>query len=344
MPAFRWITAILITWSLLCACDSNAPPVISEQTFTVWEGWHYYWDPEIKAYDPDGDPNLTFTIIDGNEEGIFALFPTTGVLSVVRSDLIDYERKPVHLLKVAVSDNHKRNPLEASAWIRIEVRDDMEFTDGMVAYYSFNVDARDLSNYQQHGIINGAQLVEGRDEESQNAMLLDGSDDYIRFPDRGKFSFPKGHLSMSLWVQAREHRDTTYLISKGAGESDREYALGINSDSLFFFRIYDRGNHEVFVEAKSSTRVNYSDWYQVGANWDGYILYLYVNGEQERSLYCNVTPANYGADLYAGSAGESNPQTSLMGAVDDLIIFNRDLRPHTFSRMYLWPFTEWFPN
>lgn len=344
MPAFRWIAAILLTGCMLSACESNAPPVIEEQTFTVWEGWHYYWDPEIKAYDPDGDRNLTFSIIDGNEEGIFALHPSTGILSVVKSDLIDYERKSVHLLKVAVSDNHRKHPLEASAWIRIEVINDPEFIEGMVAYYSFNVDARDLSDYQQHGIIHGAQLTGGRDEDSQNAMLFDGSDDYIRFPDRGLFSFPKGHLSMSLWVQALEHRDTTYLISKGAGDNDREYSLGINSDSLFFFRIHDRGNPEVYVEALSSTRVNYTDWYQVGANWDGYMLHIYVNGEKEQSLSCNVIPANYGTDLYAGSAGENHSQTSLLGAMDDLIIFQRDLPPHTFSRMYHWPFTEWFPN
>jgi len=343
MNSIKYITYVLGLALLLSSCETNEPPIISDQKFDLYEGYYYqYWEAFVEATDPDGDRNLTFSIIDGNEEGVFGINPETGRLLVMKPESLNYETQTQYFLKVAVSDNHKKYPLESSAMIRIQVLDRREVTDQLVAYYNFNEDASDQSPNQQHGIVYGAQIEEGRDDDSQTAFLFDGRDDYIRFPDRTLFSYPKGNLTITFWVQAHTHRDTSYLISKGAGDQDREYALGINTDSLFFFRVHDRGNPDVFYEAVSTTRVNYSDWYHVAGAWDGHMLHIYVNGQLEDSRFCDHTAGNYGSDLFAGTSMGSNSETSLHGIMDDLIIYHRILTPTEILRLFHWPISEWW--
>ena len=81
--------------------DSNQPPVIVEQDFTVWEGAQVGHSLGfIIAQDSESD-SLNFSIIAGNEEGVFGLDTTTGEL--ITSQLIS-PSKTEFVLNVAVSD------------------------------------------------------------------------------------------------------------------------------------------------------------------------------------------------------------------------------------------------
>ncbi|TFH27615.1 MAG: hypothetical protein E4H10_03215 [Bacteroidia bacterium] len=332
-----WVgTGVLLTCLLSVSCDRNEHrPSISEQEFEVYEsGWFSIWEPTIKASDADWDQHLTFEIIDGNTEGIFLVNPYTGLLSLNKPELLDYETVTQHFFKVAVSDNHERNPLESSAMIRINVLNDIELTDQLVAYYPFDGDATDKSGKQHHGEVNGALLHDDRDGQNESTYFFDGTDDYLDIPDHDDFSFSRGDFSISFWVQPLTHNPTSYILSKGGGDQNREYALGIDSDSLFFISVYNRGSSTNEYRTTSTTRVNYSDWYHVRGSWDGYMLSIFVNGKRESSQACNAVVGNYSSDLFIGTLDGEGHEASLHGVLDELYIHGRILMDHEFPRLY----------
>ena len=118
------ITVIsLILTFLLYSCNKNefAPQMI-DQEFSVEEN-----SPAgtfigvLEASDRDECQILTFEIIDGNEEGIIYIDPSNGILYVNDSTLLDYESITQLILTISVSDCHKKNPLETSAIVIINI-------------------------------------------------------------------------------------------------------------------------------------------------------------------------------------------------------------------------------
>ncbi|CCN46041.1 exported hypothetical protein [Vibrio nigripulchritudo MADA3029] len=56
-----------------------------------------------KDVDPDGNA-LTYNIVGGNEDGVFAINPTTGLISVVDNSLLDFYITPRYRLQVSASN------------------------------------------------------------------------------------------------------------------------------------------------------------------------------------------------------------------------------------------------
>lgn len=335
MYALRFVISIPFLTLLFCSCEQNEhPPTVEDQEFEVSEsGYFFIQHPTIKASDADGDQNLSFKIVEGNEEGIFSVHSINGSLSLSRPEELDYETVSQHFFKVAVSDMHEKNPLESTAIIQINVRDRTELTDLLLAYYPSDGDAGDYQG--MHTVERyGAQLYDDRLGQNESAVFFDGTDDYLAIPDHDDFSFPHGDLSISLWVQPLTHRENTFILSKGGGDQDREYALGIDSDSLFFVSVYNRRNSDEEYRCTSITKVNYSDWYHVTATWDGYMLVIYVNGERERSQACNAIPVNYASDLLIGTLDRDSHESSFHGVLDDLFIHGRVVDIYEFKRLY----------
>lgn len=334
MKALKSVLGILIPVLLLYACDQNNPPVIHDQEFDVSEnGWFLSWPAIVSASDPDGDRELSFEIIEGDDQEIFRVGYSSGELSVNKPDLIDYELVSQHRLKVLVSDNHPGDPLESSAIMRINVVDGTEFTDRLVAYYPFDGNASDHQG-MHHGEVHGALLHEDRHRQSDQAYYFNGLDDYIELPDHEDFSFPRGHFTISFWVQALTYRETSLILSKGSGDQDREYDLGIDADSLFFLRVYERGSALKSHEVKSTTRVDYASWYHVSGLWNGSVLSLIVNGRIEKNVYCNATLGDYGSGIYIGGTASPGDEFPFHGVLDELYIHHREISNYEFAWLY----------
>jgi hypothetical protein len=118
------ITVIsLILVLLLYSCNKNEfAPQMVDQEFSVEEnsaaGTIF---GVLEAHDRDECQLLTFDIIDGNDEGIFKIDPSNGILSVDDPTLLDYESITQVILTISVSDCHKKNPMETSAKVIINI-------------------------------------------------------------------------------------------------------------------------------------------------------------------------------------------------------------------------------
>ena len=71
----------------------------------------------LVATDP---PPLTYSVTGGTGQGVFAVNPTTGQITVVNSSRLDFETTPTFTLQVQVTDN-ETPPLSASAPITIDL-------------------------------------------------------------------------------------------------------------------------------------------------------------------------------------------------------------------------------
>lgn len=107
---------------------ANTPPIFAEQTepLTIAENSSTTTigsSPTATELDLVTDRNtLTYSIINGNDDGYFDIKPATGELLLVRTDL-DFELAPKHTLTLQVSDNFGPNPGEATTSLQVDVID-----------------------------------------------------------------------------------------------------------------------------------------------------------------------------------------------------------------------------
>jgi len=83
----------------------NRGPVISDATFAIDENSAVGTEVgTVTASDPDGDV-LTYSIVTGNDLGAFQLDASTGTISILDSEPLDFEVNPTFNLAIQVSDS-----------------------------------------------------------------------------------------------------------------------------------------------------------------------------------------------------------------------------------------------
>jgi VCBS repeat-containing protein len=86
--------------------ESNQAPVIINQGFSINENSaNGAIIGTIIATDPDAGQTKTFSTLQGNTNGAFAINPSTGVLTVANSAALDFESTPTFALIIKVQDN-----------------------------------------------------------------------------------------------------------------------------------------------------------------------------------------------------------------------------------------------
>lgn len=158
------IIIILLINLLFYSCNKNEfAPEISDQQFTISESSSSGTEVgTVVATDADEGQILSFEIIDGNEEFVFAIEASSGLLSVLDASVLDYESTTQYSLQVVVSDNHKKDPLESSTIITVDVEDENEFAP-VINNQSF-----DLDENPESGLAIGT--LQATDEESHQQL------------------------------------------------------------------------------------------------------------------------------------------------------------------------------
>ena len=193
-------------------------------------------------------------------------------------------------------------------------------TEGLVAYYPLNKDARDYSGNSSHGTVFGAALV-GGGFDGRGAYRFDGVDDYIRMTTAPMN--PTSH-TISGWFLKRSHTSNSYPIFLS-------YSLpyiacdGASSP----FRVSYSGPSQVNAAGGIIPALN--TWYHVCAVFDTNGVSLYVNGTLQ-----NRNPAlctNTGATFDIGRHINSNTY-AVNGDICNIKIFNRALSPEEVAVEY----------
>jgi len=201
-------------------------------------------------------------------------------------------------------------------------------TEGLVAYYPLNGDAKDYSGNNNHGTVYGATMATGIN--GKKCYYFDGTDDSILVDDNPNISFSgEQKYSLCAWVYPIAGGVTWYgVMSKGNANS---YAININSPSWYLqYEIYGSLTTRAFNTANSA--ITPDAWNHIVVLWDGSYKRIYINGIEVTS----ITDSDLGtyANTEALRIGLGNNGEYLKGKIQDVRIYNRALSDKEIEILY----------
>ena len=204
----------------------------------------------------------------------------------------------------------------------VENVSELGVTEGLIAYYPLNGDARDYSGNGNDGTVVGATVSAG---QCQKCYSFDGSTSKIILP-RTFLRLPT--FTCSLWLDWK-NRDsisrTLFSITETGG-----WRIGFSdggSPNNLSFQIYDTSTYRWISIPNSSVPIG---WNYISVSYDniGKIAILYLNGlEVSRTTLMNgVTYGTEVNPLIGCEASVSNENDSILnGSIQDVRIYNRAL-------------------
>jgi hypothetical protein len=211
-----------------------------------------------------------------------------------------------------------------------------QVTNGLIAYYSFNGDAKDKSGNHNHGSINGGvSLTADRFEIPDNAYLFDGTNNYILANNSASLESPgtTNAITQAAWI---------YFIGPVIG-GDHWCSIIMKTnqtDNHFMYRItvnLDGGISTAFNNYNNGHGIAYSfnlnTWYFIASTFDGTTLKTYANGSLidsaafSTTITTNQMPLTIGADFVGD-------QEFFNGKIDEVRIYNRALSDTEIGALY----------
>ena len=224
-------------------------------------------------------------------------------------------------------------------------------TNGLVARYDFNGDARDASGKGHHGVVRNATPTSNRLGNGSSAYSFNGTDAHVEIPDHRDFSVSTtGKLSISAWMRPGtltfpDPEGTGYVHWMGKGVADQhEWAFRMyssdnsegrgNRTSFYLFNLaggLGAGSYvqEVVVPgtwyhhvAVVDTRTDTIKWYKNGVlkDQDPFIASEY-----------RIDPRNGTAPVRIGTKDFAS---HFKGAIDNINIYNRALSASEVIQLY----------
>ena len=212
--------------------------------------------------------------------------------------------------------------------------------DGLIAWYPFNGNANDESDFSHDGLVSGAELVNDREENLESAYSFNGTNQRIIVVDNDSLSFENAIFSYSYWVKFGDVIDAngSPIICKYNVTTNFEYGSYIYQNSTMQFQLLDlNGGCGAQVGYVENTTPYLSGWHNFifvanGANGSE----VYVDGEliYEGDANINCIPENGNGNLYFGFGGGWNQQTYFNGQLDDIAIWNRPLTQNEVTKIF----------
>lgn len=207
--------------------------------------------------------------------------------------------------------------------------------EGLVAYYPFDGNAQDYSEFHNHGIINGAQLTTGINGYENTAYVFDGINDYIKVA--GNFPITN-NFTISLWAYSEDDSGYSNLLSDGSS------AYGGND-----FLINFKGN-DIGIRADKNASLNYEDFspealqnLNLVNNWSHIVWTMsptsstiYVNGEAKITINEKGSNEGYHDDYSFIGARQvwGSPDNFFKGKLDEIKMYNRALSYTEIQSLY----------
>jgi hypothetical protein len=208
-------------------------------------------------------------------------------------------------------------------------------TNGLVAYWPFNGNAKDESGNGNMGVSLNTTFSLDRFAKSSAACLFDGNNSYITIPtNQGVNSLDK--ISICAWVNTSFCGGREVIISNwNDNTNDHSWIFKKHneSDRLQFTLINSNGNP--IADLVASTSIPLDKWIFVTATYDGDSVKIYFNGALDAKiqaagrLWTTTTDLIIGAVPTAGTISEV-----FSGEIDDIRIYNRALTEQEIQTLY----------
>jgi hypothetical protein len=212
---------------------------------------------------------------------------------------------------------------------------------GLVAYYSFDGNARDESGNGNNGQVHNTFLASDRFGNSNQAYRFDGISSYIEVAHGNAFNLGK-NFSLSLWVNPASVQRVAYafIISKshypGGWGVEHHISSQDNHTDFFNYRVPTVSSFPCVFHIIDNT------WNHFVITRSGVTTKCYVNNvlkatETAPSLTPIVPngnlPLTFGGCNGARTAPASGMDQFFSGILDDIFIYNRTLTLEEISRL-----------
>jgi len=221
---------------------------------------------------------------------------------------------------------------------------------GLVTYYPFNGNAKDVSGNNHHGVGKGASLSVDRHGRPSQAYFFDGQDDYIEVNDSAKLDFGS-QGAISFWMQPLTWAGGSKgVVSKKSSDGEPGVVIYRNTHrgGQITFRLEPVGSTSEEKKAAKSywsadgwtkSNVEIKRWEHWCAVWNGAIIAWFRNGKLDAShtkpwiegTYENSVPLHIGHSQTKqwGAAGRY-----FHGSLDEVRIYNRALSTAEVKALY----------
>lgn len=205
-------------------------------------------------------------------------------------------------------------------------------TDGLVAYYPFNGNARDESGKQNHGTVNGASLAKDR-AGNNTAYSFDGTGNNITFDKVPTTAID--NFSISLWASVGSLNQKATFISNGYDDGTKNdgysIGMGLNYANSGKYLTAILNGYDKFISIETGYTFINTDWVHVVMIQNNGVNKFYVNNKLVSTITVTLSQ-KYPTKFSIGSGTTGGPTPRFFkGSLDDIRIYNRVLTPAEIS-------------
>jgi hypothetical protein len=214
-------------------------------------------------------------------------------------------------------------------------------TSGLVAFYSFNGNANDLSGRGNNGtILGGATFQNDRLGQANQAILLDGVNDYISIPRNSSLE-PTNALTINAWITPTRMANSGWrnlIVKPTTPGVDPYVSYSIQSSSAapinnkWQFNLSD-GTAGSLKSVLAKEAFPDKDTLMLTAVLSQGVMKLYINGKLDtaRTFTGNI---GYSAQNLLIGYGMTGANEYYKGAIDEIAIWNKPLTENQIEAIY----------
>lgn len=228
--------------------------------------------------------------------------------------------------------------------------DTTTLTDGLIAYYPFNGNTRDVSGNSLDGqALGGATYGPDRHGAVNSSLLLSGNlGCYVDVADHSKLR--PAVLSVSVWINANRIDSTSHIYNKSnyTDNANQQYSAFIRprvplTKDCCVITVDVNQDRQCTLEQPVLDALLYDDptfqlkrWYHIVTVFADQSLKLYLDGELAKSVVQPATPIDpcVGGSLRLGMHHSNQDWNPFDGRMDEMRLYNRALTETEVKALY----------
>jgi hypothetical protein len=215
-------------------------------------------------------------------------------------------------------------------------------SDGLVAYYPFNGNAKDESGNGNDLVNNGVALTKGIKGTENSAFKFDG-DSFMQASDSETLQLVD--FTVSMWIKPEPWTNNTALLMKDEHAGGQNYGLWLNNPTgnsvnnpvvQFYSNSPKAGGGYIGDGVHQEKPVSTETFTMVIGTFSENKLNLYVNGIKAVTKETSIKPEPSKRPLFIGYDGgfQGGRYNKFKGVMDNVRIYNRALSAEEVKALY----------